>query len=107
MTTNYITAEAQEALDAAADRLQIEQEREMRRRNEAFDMDHGPDFDDDADDLDELVACCNDLGWHVDNGGQIWWPNDDAQAEISASDDPAEAVVEMCKADPMRGEWHC
>lgn len=44
--------------------------------------------------------------WTVqDPDGGIWWPSDDAQAEIQASDDPARAAAIMCSEAASRGEW--
>ena len=54
----------------------------------------------------DFEARQNDLGWYVFDGGQVWWPNEDAQAEIAAAEDPEEAVLAMCTNSPMRGEWH-
>ncbi len=41
----------------------------------------------------------------VDTEGGVWWPSEDAAAEIEAAEDPAQAAVEMCQAAPMRGVW--
>lgn len=40
-----------------------------------------------------------------DANGGVWWPNDDAQAEIQAAGDPLAAAVKMCDESPMRGNW--
>lgn len=54
-----------------------------------------------------LVAKRNAYGWHVaDDGSAIWWPGEEAEAEIDAADDPAAKAVEICSTSPMRGEWH-
>ena len=45
-------------------------------------------------------------GWTVrDADGGTWFPNDDADAEIEASDDPAATAVTICRDEPMRGTW--
>ena len=41
----------------------------------------------------------------VDTEGGVWWPSEDAAAEIEAAEAPAQAAVEMCQAAPMRGVW--
>ena len=41
----------------------------------------------------------------VDTEGGVWWPSEDAAAEIEAAEDAAQAALEMCQAAPMRGEW--
>ena len=41
----------------------------------------------------------------VDTEGGIWWPLEEAAAEIAAAEDAAQAAVEMCQAAPMRGVW--
>jgi hypothetical protein len=44
--------------------------------------------------------------WHVtDSCGGVWWPSDEAVDEVSDANDPASAVLEMCRTDPARGEW--
>jgi hypothetical protein len=46
-------------------------------------------------------------GWSVDDQvGGVWWPSDEARAEIEASDDPAAKAVEICETEPERGEWY-
>lgn len=40
-----------------------------------------------------------------DTDGGIWWPNEEAAAEIAAADDPEEVAIEMCESVPMRGTW--
>ena len=40
-----------------------------------------------------------------DTEGGIWWPNEDALAEINASDDPEVSAIEICENEPMRGVW--
>ncbi len=46
-------------------------------------------------------------GWRVvDPDDGVWWPSDEAEAEIQASDDPAATAVRIATQDPMRGEWH-
>lgn len=45
-------------------------------------------------------------GWCVsDSDGGRWWPDEEAQAEILAADDPGAAAVRMCDEEPMRGRW--
>ena len=47
-------------------------------------------------------------GWSVeDSDGGIWWPSDEAKAEIEQSDDPESAAEIMCRTEPTRGEWSC
>ena len=41
----------------------------------------------------------------VDTEGGVWWPREEAAAEIEAAEDPAQAAIEMCQAAPMRGVW--
>ena len=58
------------------------------------------------DQVGSLSAEENVYGWHViDFRGGVWWPNDDASAEIEASDDPAAAAVRICEEADERGEW--
>lgn len=47
-------------------------------------------------------------GSYVDDApfGGRWRPNDEAAAEIAASDNPAETAVRLCHETPMRGTWH-
>ena len=40
-----------------------------------------------------------------DTDGGVWWPNDEANAEIMASADPQATALTMCEAEPTRGEW--
>jgi len=45
-------------------------------------------------------------GWRViDSAGGIWWPSEEAAAEIEESSDPAALAVSICDARPMRGTW--
>lgn len=46
-------------------------------------------------------------GWCVEDThhGGIWWPHEDAQAEIAVARDPEAAAVWMCAESPMRGRW--
>lgn len=37
--------------------------------------------------------------------GGIWWPNDEASAEIMAAADPEKTAMRICDNEPMRGEW--
>ena len=58
------------------------------------------------DQVGSLSAEENLNGWHViDFRGGVWWPNDDATAEIEASSDPAAEVVRICREAPYLGEW--
>ena len=41
----------------------------------------------------------------VDTEGGVWWPLEEAAAEIAAAEDAAQAAIEMCQAAPMRGVW--
>ena len=53
----------------------------------------------------ELRATQRNGEWVVIDDGAVWWPEDDAQAIIAASDDPAQTAVDMCRDEPMMGEW--
>ena len=45
--------------------------------------------------------------WLVrDERGGVWHPDEITQAEIQASDDPADRAIEICTTEPMRGAWH-
>ena len=58
------------------------------------------------DQVGSLSAEENVYGWHViDFRGGVWWPNDDASAEIEASSDPAAEVIRICEEADERGEW--
>lgn len=53
-----------------------------------------------------LTAVETDGTWAVDDeDGGRWFPGDDAEAEILASEDPAATAVHICREQPMRGEW--
>ena len=41
----------------------------------------------------------------VDSEGGRWWPNEDAEAEIEAADDPEATAIRICESQPMRGVW--
>jgi len=41
----------------------------------------------------------------TDAEGGIWWPNQEAEAEIMASEDPEAKAIEICHTQPMRGTW--
>lgn len=57
--------------------------------------------------IQELRAAENVYGWHViDLAGGVWWPDDDADEEINASDDPARTARRICDEQPMRGKWY-
>ena len=53
----------------------------------------------------ELRATQRNGEWVVIDDGAVWWPEDDAQAIIAASDDPEQTAVDMCRDEPMMGEW--
>jgi hypothetical protein len=42
-----------------------------------------------------------------DAEGGIWWPEDEAQAEIKASADPENTALLIVTETPMRGAWRC
>lgn len=42
----------------------------------------------------------------VDPKGGIWWPNSEADEEISAAVDPAETALRIATETPMRGTWN-
>ena len=53
-----------------------------------------------------LTAVETDGTWAVDDAaGGRWFPGDDAETEIDASDDPAATAVRLCREQPMRGDW--
>ena len=55
----------------------------------------------------QYTATQNIYGWSVVGlSNERWWPSDEAQEEIQASDDPAQAALEMAMTQPMRGTWH-
>ena len=41
----------------------------------------------------------------IDSEGGVWWPNEEAQAEIDASENPKAAAIQMAEEQPMRGTW--
>tara|TARA_R110000751_G_scaffold41061_1_gene96703 strand:- start:138 stop:461 length:324 start_codon:yes stop_codon:yes gene_type:complete len=44
--------------------------------------------------------------WSVrDSRGGVWWPNDDASAEIEADRDPATEAVRICREESFMGAW--
>lgn len=54
-----------------------------------------------------LYAEQNIYGWSViDPEGGRWWPHEEAQSEITASEDPATTAIEVCMTQVMRGDWH-
>lgn len=54
----------------------------------------------------EPRAVETDGTWAVeDAAGGRWFPGDDAEAEILASEDPAATAVRICRESPMRGTW--
>ena len=58
----------------------------------------------------EGVARAVEYGGEIaveDGFGAIWWPNDDAAAEIAAAANPSKCAVRICDAEPTRGTWHC
>ena len=40
-----------------------------------------------------------------DPRGGIWYPDEEAEAEIRAASDPEARAVEIASAEPMRGAW--
>jgi hypothetical protein len=42
----------------------------------------------------------------IDPDGGVWWPSDDAAAEINASSDPKATAIRIATENPMRGTWH-
>jgi hypothetical protein len=41
----------------------------------------------------------------IDEDGGIWWPSEEAQEEIEASENPELAAMLICEYQPMRGRW--
>lgn len=41
-----------------------------------------------------------------DSHGGVWYPDEDAEAEIRAALDPKARAVEIARTTPMRGTWH-
>lgn len=41
-----------------------------------------------------------------DSHGGIWYPDEEAEAEIRAASDPEAQAVEIARTTPMRGTWH-
>ena len=41
-----------------------------------------------------------------DSHGGVWYPSDEAEAEIRAASDPEARAVEVARTTPMRGSWH-
>lgn len=59
-----------------------------------------------AQDDDPLtVELAHDVHTVRDPDGGVWWPSEEAAAEIAASDDPGATAIRMCTTEPMRGEW--
>jgi len=59
----------------------------------------------------DLVTVITDDGcinqWTVlDSDGGRWFPSDEADEEIAASDDPGAAAIRICETEPMRGVWN-
>ena len=54
-----------------------------------------------------LTAVETDGTWAVDDAvdGGRWFPGDDAEGEIAASDDPAATAVRICREKPGLGTW--
>lgn len=52
-----------------------------------------------------IVRSGDVIGVEDENGG-IWWPSNEAELEIDASDDPEITAILMCASQPMRGTWH-
>jgi hypothetical protein len=63
--------------------------------------------DDAASDAACVAERCDGCWIVRDAGGQRWWPSDETQAEIAASDDPAAEALRICREQPTRGEWRC
>lgn len=40
-----------------------------------------------------------------DEAGGVWWPSDEADVEIEASEDPEATALRICREQPMRGTW--
>ena len=56
---------------------------------------------------DRLKAEKNHGRWSVaDLAGGVWHPNDEVQAYLEGSLDPAEVVVRICIQGDHRGKWH-
>jgi hypothetical protein len=52
------------------------------------------------------TATRNTNSWTVrDPAGGVWWPDEDAAAEIESADDPAATAVRIATETPMRGTW--
>lgn len=51
-----------------------------------------------ADIIDEKIVV-------RDSDGGVWWPAAEATAEIDLANDPRAKAIEICDAEPMRGEW--
>ena len=41
----------------------------------------------------------------TDSEGGVWWPSEEAAAEILAAEDPEATAIRIVTTDPMRGEW--
>lgn len=41
-----------------------------------------------------------------DSHGGVWYPDEEAEAEIRAASDPEARAVEIARTTPMRGTWH-
>lgn len=58
------------------------------------------------EDADLVAETLDDVFCVRDPAGGVWWPYDEAQAEIERSEDPGATAVRICKEQPMRGRWH-
>jgi hypothetical protein len=53
-----------------------------------------------------LIAEIRHKTWTVtDTEGGVWWPNDEASAQINAADNPEAEAVRIANTEPMRGTW--
>jgi hypothetical protein len=53
-----------------------------------------------------LIAEMRHKTWTVtDTEGGVWWPNDEASAQINAADNPEAEAVRIANTEPMRGTW--
>lgn len=41
-----------------------------------------------------------------DPRGGVWYPDEEAEAEIRAASDPEARAIEIASTEPMRGTWH-
>lgn len=77
-------------------------------RAQALVFDVATGYDEDEEPTEPvLTAIETDGTWAVDDAvdGGRWFPGDEAEAEILASEDPAATAVRICRESPMRGTW--